>query len=453
MVWNQNKPNNCTFSRHWWLVFARHASSPRRNHWSDASSNYTDSYYLRSSSSSGSGERDRAEGALFQPGTLCLLAVNGAASCFGKSINHPNNSQQGNWCHQRVWTFWTRTSALNVLPLSRSGIKKTARIPRHVYKLFYNLMQLPRSSETGGNVAAAGRWSLGDSHVNVSQLQMKRGKKKSASRLFDFGVFTNRLAVMLKSVSNSDGAPLRRKTILDMQGHPGTSQLWPKMSEADEISRKWNFYNLSNISWPRREQNITSPQCSSIKPRHLRLLKGFQETKKTKQPTVQARTNESTSALHQTLSGLLHIMGCGPDLLGLFCDGDQRHNQRKAEMGWARWKHEKPRTSAGQVEKSQEMVGCWWWWGSTWLTNKWRLESRVAHRKTSGQWGGLCGTLSSGLGSPEAWLGGPGSRRQKKQNPRPSQEAISRITGPKHCWPGRLLARPKTPGLFFPPAT
>lgn len=44
-------------------------------------------------------------------------------------------------------------------------------------------------------MAAAGRWSLGDSDVNVSQLQMlkmKRGKKKvSATCLFNFGVFTD----------------------------------------------------------------------------------------------------------------------------------------------------------------------------------------------------------------------------------------------------------------------
>lgn len=42
-------------------------------------------------------------------------------------------------------------------------------------------------------MAAAGRWSLGDSDVNVSQLQMLKmnQKKKSATRLFNFGVFTD----------------------------------------------------------------------------------------------------------------------------------------------------------------------------------------------------------------------------------------------------------------------
>lgn len=82
----------------------------------------------------------------------CLLAVNGAASCFGRSINHPNNSQQGNPCHHRIWTSSARTSALNVFPLSYSGMKKSAHIPRHVHELFYNLMQLPRSSATWGNM-------------------------------------------------------------------------------------------------------------------------------------------------------------------------------------------------------------------------------------------------------------------------------------------------------------
>lgn len=144
--------------------------------------------------------------------------------------------------------------------------------------------------------------------------------------------------------------------------------------------------------------------------------------------------------------------GLWPRLIrSFFCDGDQSCDQRKAEMLSSTLETLQATNKRGSSRKKARDGGVGrWWGGSARLTNKWRLESRVAHRKTSGQWGGLCGSLSSGLGSPGAWLGGPGSRRQKKQNPRPSQGAISRITGPKHCWPGRLLARPETPGLLSP---
>lgn len=149
------------------------------------------------------------------------------------------------------------------------------------------------------------------------------------------------------------------------------------------------------------------------------------------------RTYESTS-YRQSLSDLLHIMGCGPDLLGVFCDGDQSCHQRKAEMRSSTLETLEATNKRGSSRKKARDGGVGRWWGGGVRTADKQVETGVQSGAQENK-----RTMRRIVRQFVKWSGKPWglvgrSRQQETKETEPKTFSGGHFP---HNWPKTLLAR------------